>query len=255
MHTDIRVYNLPNSCLNHDHNFHQLVVGLIGSAEFEIEGSCGQVSPVKGCLVPAEQTHFYEGIGTNNHLIIDLPTQHPLLSSSMMDLNRVFEQPGYFNIDNNLKLFLSFLLKEVERYGDDPNTADFLAFAFLHRLHERLFDQTVPIKQPDRVTLNMDRIDQFIAKNMAEKISVAQLSQVACMSESHFHIVFRNLVGTTPHQYLIQARLKEAYHLLQYSTIPTTDIAEQVGFTSQSALTNAFKKYFQVTPGQIRRQH
>lgn len=253
----IRVDRLPNSCLSHDHNYHQVVIGLTGTSEFEIAGSCGQVSPVQGCLVPTEHLHFYEGIGSNNHLIIDLPHQHPLLTKEMTDLNRLFETPGYFNIDNNLKLFLSFMIKELETFAGDVATADFLTFAFMHRLHDRQF-QTRPqacLKQVDRVSLNMTRIDQFIANNLAEKISVAQLADIACMSESHFHIQFRNAVGLTPHQYLIQARLKEAQTLLHSSAMSINDIAAQVGFASQSALTNAFKKHFQTTPSQIRQKH
>ena len=253
--TAIRVNRLPNSCLSHDHDYHQLVIGLTGTSEFEIEGSCGQVSPIKGCLVPSEHTHFYEGIGSNNHLIIDLPRQHPLLQNHLPDLSRLFDAPGYFNIDNNLKLFLSFMLKEIDAFGKDPSTADFLTFAFMHRLHERLFQQPVPLKQADRITLNMAKIDQFISVNLAEKISVAQLAQIACMSESHFHILFRKTMGITPHQYLIQARLKEAHDLLLRSSLTVNEIAAQVGFTSQSALTNAFKKYFQSTPSQVRHQH
>ncbi len=255
MNTAIRVNRLPNSCLSHDHEYHQLVVALSGKAEFEIEGSQGIVTPWQGCLVPSEHTHYYEGIGSNTHLIIDLPHRHPLLQSSVIDLSRLFDTPGYFTIDSNLKLFLSFMLKEIKSFGDDPGTADFLAFAFLHRLHQRIFQQEAPLKQIDRVTLKLDLIDRYIAEHLAEKISVAQLADVACMSESHFHIMFRNVVGITPHQYLIQARLKEAARLLRHSQSPLNDIAEQTGFTSQSALGNAFKRYFQLTPGQFRQQH
>lgn len=255
MDTTIRVNQLPNSCLNHDHTYHQLVIALAGRAEFEIEGSSGIVSPHQGCLVPSEHRHFYEGIGSNRHLIIDLPEKHPLLQSSLIDLSRLFDTPGYFTIDSNLKLYLSFMLKEVEAFGDAPGTADFLAFAFLHRLHQRIFHQEAPLKQIDRVTLKLDLIDRYIADHLAEKISVSQLADVACMSESHFHIMFRNVVGVTPHQYLIQARLKEASRLLRQSQAPVNAIAEQVGFANQSALTNAFKRYYQQTPGQFRRCH
>lgn len=255
MNAAIRVNHLPNSCLSHDHEYHQLVIGLSGKAEFEIEGSSGEVSPVKGCLVPSESMHFYEGIGSNTHLIIDLPHQHPLLEDSMMELNRLFDMPGYFNIDNNLKLFLSFMLKEIDAFGNDPGTSDFLAFALMHRLHDRVFRQSVPLKPADRLTLSMSGIESFISQNLSEKITVAQLARIACVSESRFHLLFRETTGQTPHQYLIQARLKEAHHLLARSSLSVSEIASQVGFTSQSALTNAFKKHFQFTPGQMRRSH
>jgi len=147
------------------------------------------------------------------------------------------------------------MLKEVALFNDDPGTADFLAFAFLHRLHQRIFQQEAPLKQIDRVTLKLDLIDRYIANHLAEKITVSQLADVACMSGSHFHIMFRNVVGITPHQYLIQARLKEAARLLQCSQSAVNDIAEQVGFASQSALSNAFKRCYQLTPGQYRNKH
>ncbi|MBK3746276.1 helix-turn-helix transcriptional regulator, partial [Paraburkholderia aspalathi] len=48
-------------------------------------------------------------------------------------------------------------------------------------------------------------------------------------------------------------RLNEVERYLRETDIPLADIAEKVGFSSQSHMTTALKKNRSVTPGEIRR--
>ena len=79
-----------------------------------------------------------------------------------------------------------------------------------------------------------------------------ELAQVACLSPSHFHAQFKDSVGFTPHQYLLKARLDRAARLLRETPLPLVRIAEECGFSSQSALTTAMRRYLGLTPKRLR---
>ncbi|BBI62713.1 hypothetical protein HSBAA_40190 [Vreelandella sulfidaeris] len=69
----IRQIPLASATHHHSHDFHQIVITMCGSSEFEIEGLGGRVNAFSGCIVPANHEHYYSGHGHNRQLIFDLP--------------------------------------------------------------------------------------------------------------------------------------------------------------------------------------
>ena len=74
------------------------------------------------------------------------------------------------------------------------------------------------------------------------------LAQRAGLTPSHFCRVFKKSTGTTPHQYVMKARLDRAQELLGASDMSIAAIADRLGFTSQSHFTRAFRQYAGQTP-------
>src|SRR5690606_31359330 len=124
-----------------------------------------------------------------------------------------------------------------------------LSGVLLRALHLRLFGKAAahPVGP-----LDLERLDAHIRDNLARRITVAELAQVACLSPSHFHAQFKDSVGLTPHQYLLKTRLDRAARLLRESGLPLVRIAEECGFSSQSALTTAMRRYLGLTPKRLR---
>ncbi|SFX76759.1 helix-turn-helix domain-containing protein [Marinospirillum alkaliphilum] len=245
----IRSFPLPTRCLHHSHDHHQLVIALSGSAEFEIAGYGGRVDALHGCLVPSGEVHFYEGLGDNRHVVMDLP-QLP----QGHGFERLFDVPRYFTADTSLRLLLSFMDREASLWQHSGEAAAGMASVFLGSLHQRLFDAGPALPSPAG-RLDMVKLEVYIQQHLAEKLPVVRLAQVACVSPGHFHQLFRDATGMTPGQYLLQARLERARELIQRTRLPLELIAGQVGFSSQSALTHAFRRYYGETPGKIRRLH
>lgn len=245
----IRSFPLPTRCLHHDHDYHQLVIALSGSAEFEIAGYGGRVDAMHGCLVPSGEVHFYEGLGDNHHVVMDLPQM-----AVEHDFQRLFDVPRYFTADTSLRLLLSFMERETRLWCHSDDAAEGMARVFLGALHQRLFDASPALPPPGR-RLDMVKLEIYIQQHLNEKLPVVRLAQVACVSPGHFHQLFREATGMTPAHYLLQARLERARELLIQTRLPLELIAGQVGFSSQSALTHAFRRYYNETPGQVRRLH
>ena len=100
--------------------------------------------------------------------------------------------------------------------------------------------------------VSLKKKDAYIVEHLARRITVIELAQVACLSPSHFHAQFKDSVGLTPHQYLLKTRLDHAARLLRESPLPLVRIAEECGFSSQSALTTAMRRYLGLTPKRLR---
>ncbi|MEZ4773294.1 MAG: helix-turn-helix domain-containing protein [Bacteroidia bacterium] len=102
----------------------------------------------------------------------------------------------------------------------------------------------------------INKVFQFIDQNPDGDLSLEAVSQVACFSPFHFHRIFKTMTGETLNEYVTRHRLeKAASWLFHRKNIPVTEIALQNGFSSNSAFTRAFKKFYGVSPTAFRNQN
>jgi len=97
------------------------------------------------------------------------------------------------------------------------------------------------------------RVIDYINDNLEQDISVADLSDIACLSHHHFARAFRAAVGVPPHRFISSLRLQRAQDLLANSRSSLAEIALACRFSSQSTFTRAFRKHVGVSPGEYRR--
>lgn len=79
-------------------------------------------------------------------------------------------------------------------------------------------------------------------------LDLAQAARVAGISPYHFLRLFAAVLGVTPHQYLVRARLRRAARLLAEGDQPVTDIAYTVGFGDLSNFVRSFHRAAGVSP-------
>jgi AraC-like DNA-binding protein len=109
----------------------------------------------------------------------------------------------------------------------------------------RLAQVTTGKVTPARKPLSRDRrraveTALWIDANARSDIDLATAAKVAGLSSYHFLRVFAAVIGITPHQYLVRARLRNAARLLVESEQPITDIAFDVGFNDVSNFVRTF---------------
>jgi AraC-like DNA-binding protein len=80
------------------------------------------------------------------------------------------------------------------------------------------------------------------------------LAAEAGLSRAAFARRFTTMVGQPPLTYLTWWRMTCALKLLRQSDRPIASVAAQVGYTSQFAFANAFKREFGESPGRYRRR-
>lgn len=82
---------------------------------------------------------------------------------------------------------------------------------------------------------------------------LATLARRAGLSAFHFLRLFTRVLGVTPHQYLVGARLRRAARLLADPARPVTDVAFEVGFGDLSHFVRTFRRAAGVSPSRFRR--
>ena len=85
-------------------------------------------------------------------------------------------------------------------------------------------------------------------------VSLAALASDAGLSRFHFCRAFRESTGLSPHAWLRQNRLERAMDTLRDTDVTIANVAERLGYASQTAFTAAFKKLTGETPSEWRRR-
>jgi AraC family transcriptional regulator len=98
------------------------------------------------------------------------------------------------------------------------------------------------------------QITDYIQAHLDQDIKLADLAALAGISPFHFSRLFKQSLGLSPHQYLLQQRVEQAKELLKNSQLAIADIALQCGFNSQSHLGKSFRTLTGITPNEYRKQ-
>jgi transcriptional regulator GlxA family with amidase domain len=102
------------------------------------------------------------------------------------------------------------------------------------------------------------RIQQAVAlmeANLGSGLSREQLAATAGLSTFHFSRLFHRMVGTSPHRYLLDRRLRYARELLTVGQGRTiAEVAAECGFADQAHLTRHFRRAYGVSPGQFQKE-
>ena len=85
-------------------------------------------------------------------------------------------------------------------------------------------------------------------------ISLRELSHIALMNAAYFLRQFRKYFHTTPHQYLVQRRIKVAAEMIKNTSLPVSDVCSAVGYQDASSFSKLFKKYYNLSPEKYRDQ-
>ena len=137
-----------------------------------------------------------------------------------------------------------------------PAQAARLALELPHHDELALAEILVDIAAPrDRIRANHDlaaAVAHVLRLGFAEPTSLAELAERTGYSMFHACRTFRATTGSTIHGYRRELRLRHALSALLDSDEPLAEIADRVGFASQSHLTNLFRARYGITPAKAR---
>jgi len=101
----------------------------------------------------------------------------------------------------------------------------------------------------------INRVMDYIGKNMEEAIGLSVMAEIASFSPYHFHRIFTFIVGETPNNFLQRVKLEKAAQLLKDNEkLSVGEIASKCGFINISSFSRAFKGYFGSTALEFRKQ-
>ena len=95
---------------------------------------------------------------------------------------------------------------------------------------------------------------EYINEHYTEPCSTERLSSLCFLSQTHFRRLFLSIMGTSPLQYVIMIRIRQACILLNTTDEPISAIAQAVGMSSISSFNRNFQQMMGVSPQQYRNQ-
>lgn len=94
---------------------------------------------------------------------------------------------------------------------------------------------------------------ELMRARLAEDISLDELATEVRLSPFHFARMFKQSVGVPPRVYLTRLRVERACELLELTDLPVTEIAHEVGYSSNQVLARVFVKHQHMSPTDYRR--
>ncbi|MBE9204892.1 helix-turn-helix transcriptional regulator [Synechocystis salina LEGE 06099] len=211
-------------------------------------------------FIPAGQPSYWcqdkSGI-TCSPLFICLKPEliQQVAEASDMDSNRFEFMHCFGQQDSQLHQIGTLLFAELRSGGVMGKLyAESLAQVLVIHLLRHYSTLTQPIASQNNsfTRIQLQQAIDYIHTYLSRDLSLAELASVVNISPTYFASLFKQEMGISPHQYVIRQRVEKAKLMLSKTDLAIADIALQVGFSSQSHLTQQFKRFTGMTPKQVR---
>ena len=99
----------------------------------------------------------------------------------------------------------------------------------------------------------IERSLSYINASYTEDIHIPDLAAMENLSNSRYHVIFREIVGSSPSKYIISLRMRHACELLVSTDMPIKQISLLVGYPDPHFFSKIFKANLHVSPLEYRR--
>lgn len=255
----------------HTHNFYELVMIRKGTGQHIINGNRFSYGPEDVFLLCSADNHYF---------IIEKETSFYFLTFTESYLNglanvknTLWKPVGNYSLhisqglrgslvtnstdQQHLHSLLSILLVEQNAtFQPFSPIIDSLMGAILSLIERQITQQQLKLIQS--ITSSADLIQRvvgYIVQHITQPdhLRIEQLADVFHYSPGHLSALFKQQVGESLQQYIIQYKLKLVEKRLRLSTLTVSQIADEFGFTDICHLNKLFKRYYQHTPMVYRR--
>lgn len=96
------------------------------------------------------------------------------------------------------------------------------------------------------------RVIEHVGVHFRRKLTLDELSEVACVSSSHLEHLFQTSVGVSPLQYVRRYRIDVAMRLLEETDLPVRAVAAKVGYADPFYFSRAFRQAEGMSPSHYR---
>ncbi len=257
---NVEVVDYPS----HWHNALEIVVPIDNYYDVDVDNDSYHLMPGDILFIPPRKSHYLHAPKTGSRYIclfdIDFfssvrgysglmnllkecihitPDSHAPIYNEVFDLfsqiwNEYFQKTEFYEFSIYSHLFQ--IMTVLSRYQ-------------LNRIN--LFTESTPVKRREYFE-KLNTVIDYIDENYAYDITLEDAAANSGFSKFHFSRLFKEYMGCTFYDYLINQRIKATEVLLTRDDLSITDIALQSGFSSISTFNRTFKLKKGCTPGEYR---
>jgi AraC family transcriptional regulator len=212
--------------------------------------------PGEIAIVPAGMSHRCNWNSCVEFMVLAIePSLLQEVAQDVVAGDRIELTPRFMNqVDPLIQGIFSTLREELEwgKIGGDLLVDSLKTTLAIHLLRNYCAVQPKPLNHDDGLSqFNLRQVKEYIHEHLSQDLKLLELSAIAQLSPYYFLRLFKQRMGITPHQYILQQRIEKAKHLLRHSQLSIAEIAVRTGFSDQSHLTRCFKRRVGITPKQL----
>jgi len=193
---------------------------------------------------------LFDTNGDNYEFHIKISKSYLEKYNESLDIN-IEKQPICCNIQSKLLEILNCNLKGIYR-------KIFIESQILYLLYQTQKNNLIfqPHCDNCQITNKPDEIDKihkakkFILKNLSESITIPIIASNIGTNQCYLKRGFKEVYHQTIFEFIQENRMVKAKYLLQRDNPVITEIAHQVGYSSLSSFSQAYKHYFGVSPSE-----
>ena len=157
-----------------------------------------------------------------------------------------------------LKIFAKILKEELLYIASHGDATPFHLIGHLYLAIDALIRSTATMQ-----TSKISRLQDFyihealsyIEQNFQNDISVENIAAVCGLNRSYFGKIFKDGIGKSPQEFLLNYRMIKAAELLKLTKLSIKDVGNAVGYPNQLHFSRAFKNIYGISPRDWRNQN
>lgn len=161
-------------------------------------------------------------------------------------------------VSHHLHLLNACGLVSSRREGKEVyyKAADTEESSLLHLVVEQVMEITCPRKEVDYQASSTElvyRIHDYLMEHLSERITIEELAKIFLMNTTTLKKAFKEVYGISIAVHMKEHRMEQAAKMLKETKDSIAQIAQAVGYESQSRFTAAFKQIYGILPTEYRK--
>jgi YesN/AraC family two-component response regulator len=182
------------------------------------------------------------------------------MNAFRQNMDQIFQQVGSGGMVSvaRLKRMLLAIVRSVEDKELEPqirmmerNIEDADYFNELEQLFHSFADSVESEKQ--QYSTNIGSAVAYIRQHFRDNITLQDAAGAVYLNSDYFSRRFKKEVGMNFSEYLLELRMEEALRLLQSTKLRVVEVSEQVGISNVSYFAQVFRKRFNMSPNELRK--
>ena len=99
------------------------------------------------------------------------------------------------------------------------------------------------------------KVHDYLTQNLSKRITIEELSKSFAMNPTTLKTVFKDVYGNSLAAHIKEHRMEKAAELLVQTQMPVNQIAQEVGYESQSKFSAVFKEFYKLSPMEYKKRH
>ncbi len=153
---------------------------------------------------------------------------------------------------------IEHLMRALDHESNQPSTDDHFGLECLATVIALALSQhagalaTASKSAPRLAPRQMRAVQSYVDEHLEQTITLGALASAAGLSSFHFLRAFKESMGVTPGQYVLDRRMERARFLLRAGRLSVAEVGICVGFEHSSHFSRAFRRAIGTTPSMFR---